>query len=153
MQFRGTYFFLSNFYPSPIHYNGLVYPTAENAFQAAKCRNEKDKMQFTRISPADAKRLGRKVQLREDWENVKVTIMCHLINIKFSDPELKKQLLATADKNCKRKLQSALLMEMNFALFYFCCDSENLIHQNSDYILILRKGGNICRKAVQTVML
>ena len=35
--FRGAYDFLSNFYPAPITYNGLVFKNNEAAFQSAKC--------------------------------------------------------------------------------------------------------------------
>lgn len=34
--FSGKYRVLSNFYPSKIVYEGRVYPTVENAYQAAK---------------------------------------------------------------------------------------------------------------------
>lgn len=36
MQFRGRYYFLSNFYPSPIEIDGLRYESAEAAFQGQK---------------------------------------------------------------------------------------------------------------------
>lgn len=35
-RFAGIYEFLSNFYPAPVTLDGVVYPTVENAFQAAK---------------------------------------------------------------------------------------------------------------------
>jgi predicted NAD-dependent protein-ADP-ribosyltransferase YbiA (DUF1768 family) len=34
--FRGDHAFLSNFFESPIKFEGDVYPTVEHAFQAAK---------------------------------------------------------------------------------------------------------------------
>ena len=44
-------------------------PTAEHAFQAAKCVNESDLLEIkAAISPGFAKRLGRQVELRDDWE-------------------------------------------------------------------------------------
>ena len=45
--FRDAYRFLSNFYQHPLAYKGLVYPNAEAAFQAQKCRDEKDKIKYT----------------------------------------------------------------------------------------------------------
>ena len=45
--FRDAYRFLSNFYQYPFAYKGLVYPNAEAAFQAQKCRDEKDKIKYT----------------------------------------------------------------------------------------------------------
>ncbi|MCD7839046.1 MAG: NADAR family protein [Erysipelotrichaceae bacterium] len=51
-----------------------------------------------------AKRAGRKVKLRTDWEDVKLNIMKELIMIKFQNPLLKEKLLNTGD---------ALLIEGN----------------------------------------
>lgn len=36
--FTGTHRFLSNFHPAPVLLDGVVYPTVEHAFQAAKAR-------------------------------------------------------------------------------------------------------------------
>lgn len=41
--FRGTHFFLSNFYEAPVTYNGLTYQNNEAAFQAQKCINPNDR--------------------------------------------------------------------------------------------------------------
>ena len=35
-RFRGTWSFLSNFFPAPIVLNGKTYLTVEHAYQAAK---------------------------------------------------------------------------------------------------------------------
>lgn len=40
MYFRGYYRFLSNFVYAPILYEGILFPMAEHAFQAAKTRNK-----------------------------------------------------------------------------------------------------------------
>lgn len=97
--FSCDYAFLSNFFPSPICIDGLVYPTVEHAFQAAKVKDREIKKQFTQIrKPAGAKSLGRKVSLRHDWEHVKVSIMTDLVRLKFQDPELAQRLLDTGDQ-------------------------------------------------------
>ena len=36
-EFRGEYYFLSNFYLAPVTYNGMRFENNEAAFQAAKC--------------------------------------------------------------------------------------------------------------------
>ena len=36
-EFRGEYYFLSNFYSAPVTYNGMCFENNEAAFQAAKC--------------------------------------------------------------------------------------------------------------------
>lgn len=42
MQFRGRYYFLSNFYPSPIEIDGLRYESAEAAFQGQNVHQPAD---------------------------------------------------------------------------------------------------------------
>ena len=69
--FHGAYAFLSNFYPSRIYYRGYWYANNEAAFQAQKTLSPKEQLQFTKLrNPKDAKKLGREVQLRSDWEFV-----------------------------------------------------------------------------------
>lgn len=97
-EFRGDYRFLSNFYPCEVEYEGIVYPSVENAFQAAKTLNNAERLQFTNVKPGIAKRLGRKVALRHDWEKVKVDIMKELLRKKFSQEPLKSKLLETGDR-------------------------------------------------------
>jgi len=97
--FSGEYRFLSNFYPSPIRVDGIVYPTVEHAFQAAKTPDAGMKQKIADTSsPARAKQLGRKVKLRKDWEAVKVEIMKELVLLKFREhPDLAERLLETGD--------------------------------------------------------
>lgn len=96
--FRGEYAFLSNFWEVPVTYKGLTYGSNEAAFQAQKCMTEEEKMEFTQLRPSASKKLGRRVQLRPDWEEVKVTIMEEIVRAKFTQNEdLKQLLLATGD--------------------------------------------------------
>lgn len=69
--FRDEYDFLSNFYPCRVEYKGIRYQNAEAAFQAQKCIDEEDKLAFCGLPAAKAKRHGRQVLLRPDWERVK----------------------------------------------------------------------------------
>jgi ribA/ribD-fused uncharacterized protein len=48
-------------------------------------------------TPGIAKRLGRMLPLRSDWENVKEYIMCLGLKAKFANKELAEQLLDTGD--------------------------------------------------------
>ena len=97
--FEREYAFLSNFYPSPIEYEGIKYPTVEAAFQAAKTLDLHMKMTIaTADNPGKAKRMGRKVVLREDWEEIKDQVMEDCLRLKFSDPILREKLLATGDE-------------------------------------------------------
>jgi len=97
--FRGEHAFLSNMYASPIICEGETYLTVENAFQAAKTLDLSERKElFSSSSPYSAKQQGRKVQLRRDWEQVKLPIMKQLIFRKFhSNPSLIEKLLTTKD--------------------------------------------------------
>jgi ribA/ribD-fused uncharacterized protein len=98
--FRGQYYFLSNFYEDDLYfiqYDGLFYNNAEAAFQSAKLLDKVQRRQFCNLNAPDAKRLGRRVQLRPDWEQVKDNIMYEIIKSKFSIKHLREMLLATGE--------------------------------------------------------
>jgi ribA/ribD-fused uncharacterized protein len=98
--FRDEYFFLSNFYPVEIKLDGIVYPNAETAFQAQKTLDVEERRKFSMLkNPVQAKRLGRKVKLRDDWEEVKLEIMTEIVSQKFlQHPYLIEMLLQTGDE-------------------------------------------------------
>ena len=97
--FRNEYRFLSNFWEAPVTYKGITYPSGEAAFQAQKCLTEEEKLLFTTLRSYEAKRCGRHVPLRPDWENVKLSIMEGVVRAKFTqNEELKQLLLATGDQ-------------------------------------------------------
>jgi len=97
-QFTSEYSWLSNFYPCSIYYNKKYYSSVEAAFQAQKCINDEEQNLFINLDAGKAKRLGKKVKLRPDWETVKEQIMYDLLLIKFiNNDELKTKLLATGD--------------------------------------------------------
>ena len=95
--FDGDLYFLSNFYPCNITINGITFPSVENAFQSRKCANYSDMIKFRDITSGQAKRLGRRIEMRDDWDSVKLDVMYDLVKIKFSNPELKSRLLSTGD--------------------------------------------------------
>lgn len=91
--------FLSNFYPSKVKWEGVVYPSVEHAFQSAKTLSTDARKQMAELgSPGEAKKWGRGVALRPDWERVKQEIMLQLLMQKFTVHEdLRLALLATGD--------------------------------------------------------
>lgn len=96
--FKGKYFFLSNFYESPVIYEGITYLNNEAAFQAQKTLTNKERLAFTMLNPSQAKKLGRSVSLRPDWEDIKIDIMYNICKAKFTQNEtLKTKLLKTGD--------------------------------------------------------
>lgn len=96
-RFMYQYQFLSNFDATyPIRYKGISYHTAEHAFQAAKTMTAKDHERVRDCpSPGQAKRMGRLISLRPDWEEMKLEIMEDILRCKFNHPYYKEKLLQT----------------------------------------------------------
>lgn len=98
-EFRGKYYFLSNFYIAPVIWEGVRYTNNESAFQSAKLTSRIERQDFSELDPGAAKRRGRRVQLRHDWEKVKFQIMYEIVKAKFEQNEdLKIKLLETGDE-------------------------------------------------------
>lgn len=91
-EFRGEWRELSNF-------GGSLPITAEHLFQAMKSVEWSDQLYVLAAStPGEAKSRGKKVKLREDWEEIKVEVMWCVIQIKFSPgSHYAKLLLSTGD--------------------------------------------------------
>ena len=129
--FRGEYDFLSNFYRSPILYRSISYPNVENAYQAAKFIHLPVEqvtqllgpvaMQeynldptdvniiphlFAKLKPNIAKKLGKKLPLVGNWDEIKFDVMRELVFLKFSQNLLLKQRLL--------QTQDAILIETNY---------------------------------------
>ena len=98
-EFDGKYAFLSNFFHSPFTFEGITYPTNEHFFQAMKTLDQEERKKIAEApTPGKAKRIGRQVQLREDWEEVKMDVMRLGVALKFSEhPDLAKKLIETED--------------------------------------------------------
>jgi ribA/ribD-fused uncharacterized protein len=98
-EFRGEHFFLSNFYMNPITFEGIIYPSVEHAFAAAKTSDPVERQRIAEAKTAgEAKRLGRKVTLIDNWDDKRLDAMAQLLRLKFQDTELKNRLLATAGR-------------------------------------------------------
>ena len=101
-KFDGDNAFLSNFYSSPITYDNICYPTVEHYFQAQKTLDKNKRKEIAAaMTPGVAKRLGRHVKLRPDWEEVKDDVMYRGLFLKFSQEPLRQWLLETGDKFLK----------------------------------------------------
>ena len=82
--FKGRWACLSNFWPIEVRLDGVAYPSVEHAYQAAKTAPAQ-RVGFRSGTPGQAKRLGRRVPLRPDWETVKNTVMLDLLRQKFKE--------------------------------------------------------------------
>ena len=98
MEMIYKYDFLSNFYDCKVTYDGITYRNSEAAFQAQKTKTKHERLRFAHLPPQKAKSMGRGVELREDWEEVKDQIMYEVVKAKFQqNPDLKQKLLDTGD--------------------------------------------------------
>lgn len=95
--FQGNYRFLSNFWPCKVVFEGMEYPSAENAYQAAKTLDEAQRKQIAQLTAGKAKRAGKKLFPREDWDNIKLVTMELILLDKFSRQPLKQQLIHTGE--------------------------------------------------------
>lgn len=85
MIFRNEYYFLSNMYPCQIHlrrYNYYTFQCVESAYQAFKCPDRLE--EFLYLNGYEAKKLGKQVAARYDWNSVKCDIMKSLLIYKFT---------------------------------------------------------------------
>lgn len=96
-KFTGKYYFLSNFSDSKIEIEGMTFNNAEAAYHSFK--NPKRSKEFQTLNPSAAKKLGRTIDLREDWEQIKDNIMYKVVLAKFSqNQDLAQKLIDTKDK-------------------------------------------------------
>lgn len=94
----GNHRFLSNFYPTEIEFEGKSYVSVEHAYQSAKTLDEEQK-EFVRksSSPAVAKKRGKEVSKRHDWDDIKISVMRKLLMLKFEQPYFSERLIGTGD--------------------------------------------------------
>lgn len=84
IKFDGPHRFLSNFYPCSVTLDGVVYPSTEHAYQAAKTLDPAARATVLATrSCGDARRLGQTVPLRPGWEQMKFGVMFNLLAQKF----------------------------------------------------------------------
>lgn len=97
-RFSGGYRFLSNFWLAEVELDGERYKSVEHAYQAAKAITAIDRRYIAAAeTPGLAKRRGREVALRDDWNQIKIEVMVALLRQKFARPFLGPMLLSTRD--------------------------------------------------------
>lgn len=105
-QFDGPYRWLSNFAPVPhgikirVGVTIMTVETVEHAFQAIKTNVLAQRAKVAKANtPGEAKRLGRQVPLRPDWDAVRIAEMRELLKQKFAPGTfLAEQLLGTGNE-------------------------------------------------------
>jgi len=97
--FRGKHNSLSNFSNHMVTINDVIYRTSEHAFQAAKATNEEDRA-YVASAPtaAEAKKRGRQIKLRPDWDLVNINIMIEILCAKIDqNRDVYDMLIGTGD--------------------------------------------------------
>jgi len=91
--------FLSNFYESSIELDAVVYRNAEAAYQAMKSNDSLVRVKFINLNGASAKALGKRIELRKDWNDIKLDMMYKIVKNKFmQNSTITKLLIDTNDK-------------------------------------------------------
>jgi predicted NAD-dependent protein-ADP-ribosyltransferase YbiA (DUF1768 family) len=75
--FRDEFEFLSNMYPCKVQ----EFSCVESYFQAMKCPDRAN--EFIGLNGYQAKALGRRVKLRADWNDERISVMRGILFIKF----------------------------------------------------------------------
>jgi N-glycosidase YbiA len=133
-KFSGEYAFLSNFYACDVLCDGILYPSAEAAYQAAKTNDRNDKLLIAQMTPGQAKRYGRKVKMREGWDDDRLTVMEEILRIKFSDNTLMSLLVLTSARD--------LIEGNNWGdRFWGVCRGEGQNHLGKILMKIRREAG------------
>lgn len=100
LEFKSEFKRFSNFYPVTIHYNRRTFPTVEHAFVSEKSFDPSFKNRIANLKATQAgyaKKLGRQIQLRDDWDEIKNQVMFELVLTKFNKPEFQSFLLLTGE--------------------------------------------------------
>ena len=90
------YEFLSNFYRAEVEYQGVIYPSAQAAFQASKTLDNEIRKEYTNLTAAEATLKGNVMAPYLEWEQDKQKIMYKILKSKFSrNQELRTALMKT----------------------------------------------------------
>jgi len=97
--FKGPWAALSNFALCSVWYDGHTYNSVEHACQAAKFLDEEKRRGIRHLpTPNQAKKAGKGLGIRADWNKVKVSVMRELLQAKFCQEPFRSILLSTGDR-------------------------------------------------------
>jgi ribA/ribD-fused uncharacterized protein len=99
--FFGEFRFLSNFESCPVWFEGVKYPSSENAYQAAKVQPD-FREEFITCTAGKSKKLWKTLPAlytSEQWDLIKTKIMARVLVEKFlSNKDMGDLLKSTEDK-------------------------------------------------------
>ena len=107
-EFRGKYAFLSNFWRGEVEvpeFGGRAFkgPSAEHVYQAMKAERIDSAFEvLSARTPGQAKRAGRRVRMRKDWDQIRIAAMHEVLKAKFArGSELAGHLLSTGEADLR----------------------------------------------------
>lgn len=94
------YGYLNNFKKSPMFIYGLWWKNVESAYQAQKTFVKEEYNAIHRaIHPRDARELGQLVNVRSDWDKIKIPTMYECVLAKFvQNKDFRERLFSTGDE-------------------------------------------------------
>ncbi len=98
LEFKDEYAWLSNFALCTIKLDRKKYPSVEHAYQSAKSNDVEWKtFCMSDEKPYRVKKKSAHVELRKDWDSVRIEIMDLCLRQKFTQEPFQSMLLATGD--------------------------------------------------------
>lgn len=79
-----VYNWFSNFELVKITIDDITYPSIENYYQSQKTLDLEERKRFETCGPGQSKAYGKRIKLRDDWEEVKYDIMEKALRVKFA---------------------------------------------------------------------
>lgn len=97
LEFQGPYRWLSNFEPVDVEYEGVIYPSVEHAYQAAKLLDPDMRLLLLTLSAGQAKRFPKAHPhaCRPYWDTLRYNVMAGLVAQKFPQDPFRRLLLET----------------------------------------------------------
>ncbi len=99
--FREEFKFLSNFQylETPMNYDGMRFMTNEHFYIAMKTLDKEARLAVSNHPLKGLKKFGRDLTIREDWDDIKISVMDYGLKYKFGEhnPSLRKKLKDTED--------------------------------------------------------
>ena len=88
----------SNFHPCVVRLGGYSWLNNEAAYQCIKHENWRFLVDQWQVAGWKAKEMSKTIDVRPDWEQIKVQVMTMLIEAKFKNPVMRYELLETGDQ-------------------------------------------------------
>ena len=139
--FMGEHRWLSNFEPSMIEYNKLLWISVEHAYHAAKTDSAVEILKIRHCNgPGEARRIGQTVTIRKDWDLIKCRVMQELIHLKFQQSDLRRKLINTGDA----KLIEGNNWHDNYFGICYCDKCKGLEGSNMLGSLLMLERSKLC---------